>query len=61
MNSTYDTPEKVRSLMLSSTDERSWGENADKVKAPDGIYPGFWFAEIILSGVLAKVSSEWRK
>jgi len=55
MNQDYDTPETVRALMLSSTDEASCNANADKVKAPDGMYPGFWFQEIILSGLAAQV------
>ncbi len=58
MNQDYDTPEKVRALMRSSTDEASWNANCNKVKAPDGVYPGFWWQEIILSGIAAEVLGE---
>jgi len=38
MNHDYDTPEKVRASMLSSTNAASWNVNCNKVKAPDGMY-----------------------
>lgn len=54
------TPEGVKSLMASSTSEREWNDNCDSVKrANGGAYPGFWYATIVLSGLMASVSAEW--
>lgn len=53
------TVEGVKSLMASSKNEEEWNENCDKVKAANGDYPRFWYAEIILSGLLGGVKSQW--
>lgn len=51
----------VVNLMLSSGSEREWNYNCDRVKdANKGDYPDFWFAAIIMSGLLNKVSKTWK-
>ena len=53
------TREEVVNLMQSSKSEKEWNENADKVKAANGGYPGWWYAEIVLSGVMSKTVANW--
>lgn len=53
------TPEGVRALMASSESEREWNDNCDKVKDANGGYPSFWFPEIMLSGLAAKVQENF--
>ena len=55
------TVEGVKSLMTTSKNEKEWNENCDKVKAANlfNDYPHFWYAEIILSGLLGRVKSQW--
>ena len=53
------TVEGVKSLMASSKNGKEWDENCDKVKAANNDYPKFWYAEIILSGLLGRVKSQW--
>ena len=49
----------VVSLMQSSKSESAWNDNCDKVKAANGgDYPSFWFAAIIMSGVINMAFSE---
>lgn len=43
----------VINLMLSSKSEAEWNANCDKVKEEFGGYPSFWYASIIMSGVLS--------
>ncbi len=52
---------EVVALMKSSKSEAEWDKNCDFVKKKCGGYPGFWYAAIILSGLLNKVSSSWKK
>lgn len=52
--------EDVVKLMKTSKNSNEWNNNCDKVKAANGNnYPGFWYASIVLSGVMARVSSGW--
>ncbi len=51
--------DKVRALMESSKSEKEWNANCDKVKAACGGYPVFWWAEIIQSGLCARVQMAW--
>ena len=53
------TVEGVKSLMTTSKNEKEWNENCDKVKAANNDYPRFWYAEIVLSGLLGRVKSQW--
>ena len=49
----------VVSLMQSSKSESAWNDNCDKVKAANGgDYPSFWFAAIIMSGIINMSFSE---
>lgn len=43
---------EVVTLMKSSKSETEWNANADKVKKACGGYPDFWFAAIVISGVM---------
>ena len=49
----------VVTLMQSSKSETEWNANCDKVKAANDGYPQFWFAAIVLSGVMSTTSSKW--
>lgn len=51
--------EDVVTLMKSSTSERNWNENCDKVKKANNGYPSFWFKAIIIGGVARDTSSKW--
>ncbi len=43
----------VVNLMKSSKSETEWNANCDKVKSANGgDYPSFWFAAIIMSGII---------
>ncbi|KKN88442.1 hypothetical protein LCGC14_0250050 [marine sediment metagenome] len=48
------TKEYVLSLMGSSKNEHEWNANCDVVKREYGGYPDWWYAEIILSGLLRR-------
>ena len=39
--------------------EKSWGALCDKVKAKYGGYPNDWYAKVIRSGLLLRVSKNW--
>lgn len=57
------TKEEVIDLMESSKSAHEWNSNCDTVKkAHNNDYPGYWFEEILLSGlcdrVLGKGSSD---
>lgn len=52
--------EEVIELMKSSKTEKEWNNNCDKVKKSCNGYPDFWYSEIILSGLAAVVTSEFR-
>jgi hypothetical protein len=48
--------EQVINLMASSKNETDWNNNCDKVKkAYKGLYPDFWYSEIIQSGLIKKI------
>ena len=49
----------VVSLMQSSKTEKEWNANCDKVKSANGGYPQFWYAAIVLSGVMSATSSQF--
>lgn len=49
------TPDGVRDLMRSSKNEKEWNDNCDLVKKANNGYPSFWYAEIILSGLITEV------
>lgn len=53
------TQEGVKALMESSTSEREWNDNCAKVKEANGGYPDFWYALIVLSGLVGKVQAKW--
>ena len=53
-NHDLTTPEGVKALMSSSKSEQEWNANCDKVKAANNGYPSFWYAEIVMSGLMAK-------
>jgi hypothetical protein len=56
------TKNEVVELMKSSRSEHEWNLNCDKVQeAFGGQYPDFWYAEIILSGLLSATSENWEK
>lgn len=45
------TETEVVNLMESSTSEKEWNSNCDKVKRRCNGYPDFWYAAVIQSGV----------
>jgi cellulase/cellobiase CelA1 len=48
--------ENVVALMQSSTSEREWNANCDRVKVANGSqYPSYWYKAIVLSGVMGTV------
>jgi|SaaInlV_100m_DNA_2_1039680.scaffolds.fasta_scaffold64052_1 hypothetical protein len=52
--------QEVIALMETSQSEEEWNANCDKVKAAcGGGYPGFWFAAINMSGLMAKIVARW--
>ncbi len=51
--------ENVKTLMASSKSEREWNANADKVKAANNGYPNWWYAEIVLSGLMSKTVAKF--
>ncbi len=52
--------EEVVALMESSASEDEWNRNCDKVQAAfDNDYPEFWYAAIVLSGLLSLTQSRW--
>lgn len=51
--------DEVVKLMLSSGNEQQWDSNCDRVKAACGGYPDFWYAAIMLGGVLRKCRERW--
>lgn len=54
------TEVEVVELMETSQTEAEWNENCSIVKAAfGGQYPPFWWNEIKLSGVMAKVTARW--
>jgi hypothetical protein len=61
MNRDLITPEGVKALMESSTSEAEWNANCEKVKAANGGYPAFWYSTIVMSGLMGKVTANFRK
>ena len=54
------TKEEVVELMKSSKSVAEWDENCDIVKACNGgVYPGFWYEVILISGLAADVKASW--
>lgn len=54
------TEQQVIQLMESSKSEEEWNDNAQRVKEEfNGMYPSFWFAAIILSGVAKRTASKF--
>lgn len=53
------TEPEVVALMESSSNEQEWNDNADKIKATFGGYPGFWWSAIMLSGIANRVQKSW--
>ena len=53
------TKEGVKELMQSSKSEKEWNSNCDKVKAANNGYPSFWFAEVVMSGLMDKTARTW--
>jgi len=50
----------VVTLMQSSKTEKEWSTNCDKVRSANGGgYPQFWYAAIVLSGVMSATSSQF--
>jgi len=51
--------DEVLALMKSSKSEQEWKDNCNKVKrAHNGIYPDYWYTEVILSGLFQKVTGQ---
>lgn len=49
----------VLNLMKSSKDGNEWDTNCDKVKAAhNNGYPDYWYAEVILSGLINKTLND---
>ena len=53
------TKDGVKELMQSSKSEKEWNANCDKVKAANNGYPSFWFAEVVMSGLMDKTAKTW--
>ena len=54
------TESDVIKLLESSQSEQEWNKNCNEIKAAnDGHYPGFWFQEVVVNGLMAHVSSRW--
>lgn len=52
------TIQGVSELMRHSQSELQWDSHCDQVKAANnGDYPNFWFETIVLSGLMAEVTS----
>lgn len=51
--------QEVIDLMASSQNETEWNANCDKVKAACGGYPPFWYAAIMLGGILREYRTKW--
>lgn len=54
------TPEGVKAYMSQATSEQDWNNRCDAVKRANGGYPDFWYATIVLSGVMSATSQNWR-
>jgi len=50
--------QQVVDLMKTSKSEKEWNTNCDKVKKACGGYPSFWYAVIIMGGVLAETQAK---
>ena len=54
------TKEEVLSLLWNATSEQDWNTKCDQIKkAHSGVYPGYWYQEVIMSGLLGTVQSTW--
>jgi hypothetical protein len=55
------TPDELRRL-TSATSEVEWNAACDLIKGRRrGAYPAEWFAKVIQSGLLARVSATWAR
>jgi hypothetical protein len=62
MNTDLTTEQGVTTLMRSSTTEKEWNSNCDKVKQANGNdYPTFWFKACIVSGLVNEVMAGWKR
>jgi len=53
------TQEEIEKLKATKS-EAEWNAVCDEVKsARGGSYPGNWYATVVLSGMMADVSSSW--
>lgn len=50
------TPEEVAAYMSAATSKSDWNERCDAVKSANNGYPDFWYATIVLSGLMATTS-----
>ena len=54
------TRQEIIDLMSSSQTESEWNDNCDKVKdAHDGLYPPYWYEEIVAGGLVDEVRARW--
>jgi len=51
--------QEVIDLMKSSKSEKEWNANCDKVKKICDGYPDFWYATIVMSGLVNEVKATW--
>lgn len=53
--------ETIIAGMANCKSEEEWNQNCDNVKKlKDGQYPDWWYTEIVLSGLAAKVRASWK-
>lgn len=53
------TRQEVIELMNSSKTDKEWDDNCDKVKAAFEGYPEFWYQDVVMSGLAARVFDSW--
>jgi hypothetical protein len=51
--------EEVIELMKSAISEKDWNAKCDQVKKACNGYPDYWYAEIVMSGLLSRAQSTW--
>lgn len=53
--------DNVVAYMKESLSEKDWNDRSDKVKEANGNeYPGFWFMEIVMSGLTYDTALKWK-
>ncbi len=45
-------------LLESCQSEEDWGKACDRIKSEGG-YPSDWYATVVLSGLMARISARW--